>query len=118
MLIDTCYYKLEEQEINLQDNFIINNNNDNNILKEARKTWIITHGLETDPEHSLYGGFKVEVDGIGANSGDDNVCGRCNGSAFTAIRKYSSSFANPNLDFKIGCCWNMDLKFVFVALEE
>ncbi len=48
--------------------------------------WLITHGVSTDPENRLFGGFKVNVEGKGNEDGDDGIPGKCNGSAFTAIR--------------------------------
>jgi len=58
--------------------------------------WIITYGVETEPNGKKVGGYPIKTDGGGADEGDGNIPGKCNGSEFTAFRKNSFLFANPN----------------------
>ncbi len=79
--------------------------------------WIITYGVETNPKEKKVGGFLTLVQGEGYYGGDDNIPGRCNGSGFTAFRKYPKSFANPN-HFKKLCNWNSDHKYSIICLQK
>ena len=69
--------------------------NNYNLYDIKEYCWIITYGVETEPNAKKVGGFPIKADGIGANQGDDNIPGKCNGSGFTAFRKVGCSFANP-----------------------
>ena len=79
--------------------------------------WIITYGVETDPNEKKVGGYPIKADGFGALEGDNNIPGKCNGSGFTAFRKYTSSFANPNY-FKKLCNWDSSNKYSIICLEK
>ncbi len=80
--------------------------------------WIITYGVETDPNEKKVGGYPIKTDGNGARKGDDNIPGKCNGSGFTAFRKgINCSFANPNY-FKKLCNWDTNCKFSIICLQK
>ena len=79
--------------------------------------WIITYGVETDPNDKKVGGYPIKVDGNGHGSGDNNIPGKCNGSGFTAFRKWGCSFANPNY-FKKLCNWDSSYKFSIICLQK
>ena len=79
--------------------------------------WIITYGVETDPNEKKVGGYPIKTDGGGYDKGDDNIPGKCNGSGFTAFRKHSCSFANPNY-FKKLCNWDSPYKFSIICLQK
>ena len=80
--------------------------------------WIITYGVETDPNEKKVGGYPIKVNGNGYDKGDDNVPGKCNGSGFTAFRKgINCSFANPNY-FKKLCNWDSGNKFSIICLQK
>ncbi len=79
--------------------------------------WIITYGVETDPNDKKVGGYSIKADGKGHDKGDDNIPGKCNGSGFTAFRKHSCSFANPNY-FKKLCNWDTSYKFSIICLQK
>ena len=79
--------------------------------------WIITYGVETDPNEKKVGGYPIKAEGVGAYEGDGNIPGKCNGSGFTAFRKWSSSFANPNY-FKKLSNWDKDCKFSIICLQK
>ena len=83
----------------------------------ASSCWIITYGVETNPIEKKVGGYPIKVDGNGGRGGDDNIPGKCNGSGFTAFRKCSSSFANPNI-FKKLCNWESTDKFSIICLQK
>ena len=83
----------------------------------ASSCWIITYGVETNPIEKKVGGYPIKADGNGAHGGDDNIPGKCNGSGFTAFRKCSSSFANPNI-FKKLCNWESTDKFSIICLQK
>ena len=79
--------------------------------------WIITYGVETDPNEKKVGGYPIKTNGNGSREGDDNVSGKCNGTGFTAFRKGSSSFANSNY-FKKLCNWDSSDKFSIICLQK
>ena len=79
--------------------------------------WIITYGVETDPNEKKVGGYPIKAYGNGHGSGDNNIPGKCNGSGFTAFRKNSCSFANPNY-FKKLCNWDSSNKFSIICLQK
>ena len=79
--------------------------------------WIITYGVETDPNEKKVGGYVMNADGNGYYYGDNNIPGKCNGSGFTAFRKIGCSFANPN-HFKKLCNWDSSYKFSIICLQE
>ena len=99
-------------------NDIIQHFYDNGKLYDIDKyCWIITYGVETDPNAKKVGGYSINTDGNGADRGDDNIPGKCNGSGFTAFRKDSYSFANPNY-FKKLCNWDSGHKFSIICLQK
>ena len=79
--------------------------------------WIITYGVETEPNEKKVGGFPIKAEGGGHSSGDGNIPGKCNGSGFTAFRKHSSSFANQNY-FKKLCNWDSGCEFSIICLQK
>ena len=79
--------------------------------------WIITYGIKTEPNEKKVGGYPLKVEGEGHDRGDDNIPGKCNGSGFTAFRKHSCSFANPNY-FKKLCNWDKSYKFSIICLQR
>ena len=79
--------------------------------------WIITYGVETEPKEKKIGGYPIRADGYGHDKGDGNIPGKCNGSGFTAFRKHSCSFANPNY-FKKLCNWDSSYKFSIICLQK
>ena len=83
----------------------------------TRPCWIITYGVETDPNKKKVGGYPIKTEGGGAHEGDENIPGKCNGSGFTAFRKCVSSFANPNF-FKKLCNWDSSYKYSIICLEK
>lgn len=98
-------------------NDIIEHFNENYKLYDIKNyCWIITYGVETDPNEKKVGGYAINADGKGAYYGDNNIPGKCNGSGFTAFRKHISSFANPN-HFKKLCNWDTDCKFSIICLQ-
>ncbi|MFT4621741.1 MAG: hypothetical protein ACI8PZ_000393 [Myxococcota bacterium] len=70
-------------------------------------TWIITktptHGAE-----STFGGYPVVVNGPG---GDEDADG------FTAIRRWSSSFCDPD-DYGVTRCWDADHAYDWLVCQE
>ena len=78
--------------------------------------WIITYGVETDPNKKKVGGYPIKAEGKGYSGGDDNIPGKCNGSGFTAFRKPDYSFANPNY-FKKLCNWDSGHKYAIICLQ-
>ena len=79
--------------------------------------WIITYGVETEPNEKKVGGFPIKANSNGYDKGDDNIPGKCNGSGFTAFRKHGCSFANPNY-FKKLCNWDSGCKFSIICLQK
>jgi len=91
---------------------------DNYKLYDIEKCcWIITYGVETEPNEKKVGGYPIKTDGKGYSEGDNNIPGKCNGSGFTAFRKHSCSFANPNY-FKKLCNWDSSYKYSIICLEK
>jgi hypothetical protein len=68
-------------------------------------TWMITYGVKTDPNNKKVGDYVINCNGGGHDKGDDGVLGKCNGTGFTAFRKVSCSFANPQTFGKL-CNWD------------
>jgi len=79
--------------------------------------WIITYGVETEPNEKKVGRYPIKVLGGRYEKGDDNIPGKCNGSGFTAFRKHGYSFANPNF-FKKLCNWDSSYKFSIICLQK
>ena len=102
------------EELNNIIEYFYNNYNKYDIEQYC---WIITYGVETDPNEKKVGGYPIKADGKGAHGGDDNIPGKCNGSGFTAFRKVSCSFANPNY-FKKLCNWDSSYKFSIICLQK
>jgi len=100
-------------------NEIINNFYDNykKYGLDNQSFWMITHGVKTDPKNKKVGKYVISSDGGGAHIGDDGEEGKCNGTGFTAFRKPSCSFANPQTFGK--CCnWDTKHKNAIVLLQS
>ena len=88
-----------------------------NLYDVPKWCWIITYGVETEPNEKKVGGYPIKANGEGAHKGDNNIPGKCNGSGFTAFRKEGCSFANPN-NFKKLCNWDSSDKYSIICLQK
>ncbi len=70
-------------------------------------TWILTKSPIDGPA-SMFGGYVVIVDGPG---------GAIDSDGFTAVRKWSSSFCNPD-DYGLTRCWDADHSYDWLVCES
>ncbi len=99
-------------EANQIINYFYNNYKLHNL--EVPHVWIITYGVETQPNEKK---SEYVIEASDAHGGNDRKAGRCNGSNFTAFRKAACSFANPNTFGKF-CSWDTGNKYAIICLES
>ena len=83
----------------------------------SNSCWIINYCVKINPNEKKVGGYPIKADGNGAHGGDDRIPRKCNGSGFTAFRKVSCSFTNPNI-FKKLCNLDANYKFSIICLQN